>query len=104
MDLQRAHVEAGLIHRRGKRKFSAISEEDPTSSTTIDPPTAGEPENGEEDADEHEENICDFEELTAELISAAEADDMDDDDSDDLAAPSEVPSAVPSGLTIRILP
>jgi len=54
----------------------------------------------------NEENIGDFEELTEELIAAAEAEDINGNSNDlgEATAPSELPSTQPSGLTIRIPP
>jgi hypothetical protein len=91
MDLQRCHVEAGLIHRRCKRKFGAAFEEDSTSPTAASAPPAtsasrdignakehdGEEEDGGEEDDG--EDVADFEGLAEELISAAEADDEDNE-------------------------
>jgi hypothetical protein len=94
MDLQRSHVEAGLIHRRCKRKFGAAFEEDSTSPTAASAPpgtsasrdigNAEEDNRGEEDDEEEDdgEDVADFEGLAEKLISAAEADDRDDNESE----------------------
>jgi hypothetical protein len=91
MDLQRRHVEAGLIHRRCKRKFGAAFEEDSTlptaasapseTSTSRDIGNAEEHDGEEEDNGEEDdgEGVADFEGLAEKLISAAEADDEDNE-------------------------
>jgi hypothetical protein len=89
MDLQRSHVEAGLIHRRCKRKFGAAFEEDSTSPTAASAPPStsasrdiGNAEEHEVEGDDDEEDVADFEGLAEKLISAAEADDKDNNESE----------------------
>jgi hypothetical protein len=119
MDLQRAHVEAGLIHRHGKRKLGATFEPEESPSTTTIPssthtttpgPTIPIPAPMEEDEesegegeDEDEDDISDFDELTQELIAAAKAADEDDDDEVPVTPTSSSAPMVPgSPITIRI--
>jgi hypothetical protein len=129
MDLQRTHVEAGLIHRRGKRKLGTNfePEENPTVTLATALPMSSTPggvEDPEDDDDEEpdqdngdEQDISDFDELAEKLIANAEADsDNDnDDDGDDGGNDGEATAAsndscvapttsTSSSLTIRIPP
>ncbi|KAF8492994.1 hypothetical protein F5888DRAFT_1908864 [Russula emetica] len=89
MDLQHSHVEAGLIHRRCKRKFGAAFEEDSTSPIAASAPPStsasrdiGNAEEHEVEGEDDEEDVVDFEGLAEKLISAAEADDEDNNESE----------------------
>jgi len=120
MDLQRSHIEAGLIHPQRKRKFSAISNDDATATgtTTSSVPTIStdtevteeleEGESDEEDDEHHgnEENIADFEELTEQLILAADEDDSNDEDNSAVMPTANNSSSTPttSGPIIIRLP
>lgn len=105
MDLQRTHIESGLVHRRSKRKFGTAFEENPTASmaSSVLAPTNSEVDGheGEEDeggGEDDEEDVTDFGRLAEKLISAAEADNNDDnDDSGTMHTPQNSSSAPASG-------
>jgi hypothetical protein len=103
MDIKRTHLEAGLLHKRGKRKFTSeagVQLEGPND----DPESAADYLNiGDQDDD-----LLDFDQLSEHLIAGAASANADKDVGDDLDDTDEIPSAVtvqaPSGPLMITIP
>jgi hypothetical protein len=95
MDIKRMHIEAGLLHTRGKRNFAASSQQPEESDAGID---------SDDRLDSDDQDPLDFDQLCAHLIESAASANFDRDVGDSNEDDEFSASTPPPPLRITIPP